>query len=133
MVDYIMGINGIGKTRILAEAAVCTAMSSKGNVVYVDSSDKLALELPSSIRLINTQDYEILGASSLYGFLIGLCVSDYDLTDVFIDSTLDIISNSNTNINDLMEIVSKLSETTGVNFHFSVCDEYERELLCYIV
>lgn len=133
MVEYITGINGIGKTKILAEAAVCTAQSSEGNVIYVDSSDKLTLELPPSIRLINAADYEINSASALFGFLIGLCVSDYDLTDIFIDSAMDFIPNSNTDISDFMELAAKLSERAGVNFHFSICDEYEREPVCYMV
>lgn len=47
MVEYITGIKGIGKTRIMAEAAVATASTSAGNVVYVDCTDKLNIELPS--------------------------------------------------------------------------------------
>lgn len=133
MVEYITGINGTGKSRILSEAAICTAMSSKGNVIYVDCSDKLSLALPASIRLINASDYEIGSASALYGFLTGLCVSDYDLTDVFVDSTLELISNKDTEITDFMEIMSKLSDRTGVDFHFSVIDDYEREPVCYTV
>ncbi len=129
MVEYITGNNGIGKTRILAEAAAATALSSKGNVIFVDCSDKLNLTLPSSIRLINTSDYGINSSITLCGFLSGLCASDYDLTDVFIDSTNEIISNNKTNIYDFMEVVTKISNATGVNFHFSVCDVCERELL----
>lgn len=129
MVDYITGINGIGKTRLLAQAAIAAAESSKGNVIYIDCSNKLNLELPSNIRLINAKDYAIDGAIALYGFLLGLCASDYDLTDVFIDSTHKMISYDNTNINDFMEIVTKASSSTGVNFHFSVCDVSERELV----
>ncbi|MFR5875394.1 MAG: hypothetical protein ACLUFN_02780 [Eubacterium sp.] len=129
MVEYITGIKGIGKTRLLAQAAAATALNSKGNVIYIDCSDKLNLALPSSIRLINTKDYNIESAVEFYGFLVGLCASDYDLTDVFVDSTLEIISNNETDINDFMEIVTKASNATGVNFHFSVCDEYEKELV----
>lgn len=129
MVDYITGINGIGKTRILAEAAAATALCSKGNVIYIDCSDKLNLELPSKIRLINAKDYDISGAIALYGFLTGLCASDYDLTDIFIDSTLGIISDNKTDIRDFMEIVTKLSEATGVNFHFSIRDVLEQQLV----
>ena len=133
MVEYITAIKGTGKTRILAEAAVGTAMLSKGNVVYVDNSDKLALALPSSIRLINTSNYNINSATALFGFLMGLCAGDYDITDVFIDSTMDIIANANTEITDFMEIMSMLSGRSGVHFHFSVCDEYERQPVCYTV
>lgn len=129
MVEYITGFQGSGKTRVLAEAAAATASSSKGNVVYVDCSDKLNFELPSKIRLINAKDYGVNSAVAFYGFLIGLCASDYDLTDVFVDSTLDIISNNKTNMDDFMEIITKVSYTTGVNFHFSICDSVERNLL----
>lgn len=129
MVEYITGIKGIGKTRVLSETAAATAESSKGNVVYVDCTDKLYFELPSKIRLINAKDYDIDSAVALCGFLVGLCASDYDLTDVFVDSTLDIISNNKTNIDDFMDIVTKLSNKTGVHFHFAICDTVERELV----
>ena len=128
MVEYITGINGIGKTRVLSDAAVATAQISKGSVVFVDCSNKLYLEMPSNIRLINTSDYGISSAVALFGFLAGLCASNYDLTDVFVDSTLKIISNKQTSINDFMEIVTKMSEKTGVNFHFSVDDSEEKEI-----
>lgn len=129
MVEYITGIKGIGKTKLLAQTAVAIASSSKGNVIFVDCSDKLNFELPSSIRLINTKDYNINSAVEFYGFLIGLCAGDYDLTDVFVDSTLEIISNNATDINDFMEIVTKASNITGVNFHFSICDDYEKQVV----
>ncbi len=129
MVDYITGINGIGKTRLLAEAAAATAKCSKGNIIYIDCSDKLKLCLPSDIRLINIKDYEINGAVSFFGFLLGLCASDYDLTDIFIDSTHKIISADDTDINDFMEIITKASDNTSVNFHFSIGDVTEKELI----
>lgn len=129
MVEYITGVNGIGKTKILAQTAIATAQLSKGNVVYIDCSDKLNLKMPSNIRLVNAKDYNISSALGLYGFLTGLCAGDFDLTDVFVDSTLEIISNSKTNIKDFMEIVTRISDRTGVNFYFSICDEYEKELI----
>ncbi len=129
MVEYITGVNGIGKTKILAQTAIATAQLSKGNVVYIDCSDKLNLKMPSNIRLVNAKDYNISSAFGLYGFLAGLCAGDFDLTDVFVDSTLEIISNNKTNIKDFMEIVTRISDRTGVNFYFSICDEYEKELI----
>ncbi len=129
MVDYITGICGIGKTRLLAESAVATSEISKGNVVYIDCSDKLNLALPSEIRLINIKDYGIESATAFYGVLTGLCASNYDLTDVFIDSTQEIISFDKTDLNDFMEIVTKMSEKTGVSFHFSVGDAENKDLV----
>ena len=56
MVEYITGINGVGKTRIMCEACINTAAESKGNVIFIDASDKLSTRLPSNIRLINVSD-----------------------------------------------------------------------------
>lgn len=126
MVNLIVGSNGTGKTKQLVEKVVDTAKKSKGNVVCIDKGKKLSLLLPSNIRFIDVGDYNLNSSIVFYGFLIGLCAGDYDLTDVFIDSTRDIIP-GNTDINDFIEIVSKLSENTNVNFHFSICsdDDYE--------
>jgi len=128
MVDYITGINGIGKTKLLAEAAAATAKISKGNVIYIDCTDKMNLKLPANIRLINAADYNINGAVVFMGFLLGLCAGNYDLTDIFIDSTHRIIK-KDTDINDFMEIITKASENTGVNFHFSIGDTEEKNLV----
>lgn len=128
MVEYITGIKGIGKTRIMAEAAVATASTSAGNVVYVDCTDKLNIELLSSIRLINADDYEIDSVLALSGFLMGLCASDYDLTDVFVDSALDLFVDNKDEINEFLQIITRASKSTGVNFHFSISDVKEPEL-----
>lgn len=128
MVEYITGIKGIGKTRIMAEAAVATASTSAGNVVYVDCTYKLNIELPSSIRLINADDYEIDSVLALSGFLMGLCASDYDLTDVFVDSALDLFVDNKDEINEFLQIITRASKSTGVNFHFSISDVKEPEL-----
>lgn len=122
MVEYITGINGIGKTRIMAEAAVATAQTSGGNVIYVDCTDKLNIGLPRSIRLINADDYEIDSVSALSGFLMGLCASDYDLTDIFVDSALDLFIQNKDEINEFLKIITRASKSTGVNFHFSIAD-----------
>lgn len=126
MVNLIVGSSGTGKTKQLVERVMDTAKNSKGNVVCIDKGKKLSLLLPSNIRFIDVGDYNLNSSIAFYGFLIGLCAGDYNLTDVFIDSTRDIIP-GNTDINDFIEIVSKLSENTHVNFHFSICsdDDYE--------
>lgn len=128
MVDYITGINGTGKTRLLTEAAIATAKASKGNVIYIDCTNRMNLKLPAEIRLINAADYNINGAVALMGFLLGLCAGDYDLTDIFIDSTHKIIK-KDTDINDFMEIITKASESIGVHFHFAIGDTEEKELV----
>lgn len=128
MVEFITGIKGIGKSRILAETAVYTAESSTGHVVFIDTSTKLATTLPQSIRLINIKDYNITTATSFYGFLTGICASDYDITDIFVDSTLEIFSSKKTSVSDFLDIITDLSQKTNVDFHFTFQDSAEKEM-----
>lgn len=128
MVDYITGVNGTGKTRLLVQTAIATADISKGSVVFVDCESRQELHLPNKIRLINTADYEINSAVTLIGFLLGLCASNFDLTDIFIDSAHKILK-KDTDLSDFMEIIAKASENTGVNFHFSIGDSEEKRLI----
>lgn len=126
MVDIIYGSSGTGKTKKLVKSVIDAAAQSKGNVLCIDKGKKLSLVLPSNIRFIDVGDYHIGSTIAFYGFLIGLCAADYDLTDIFIDSTSDIIT-GNTEIGDFLDIVAKLSDTTNVNFHLSILSEDDME------
>ena len=103
--------------------------NSDGTVVFIDSSDSLNYILPKGVRLINAKDFGIHGAKTLYGFISGLCAGNYDITDIFIDTTLKIIWNKTTDMDDFTSLLFELSKTTGVNFHIAYCDNYSPELV----
>lgn len=128
MVERITGANGSGKTALMISRAKETAESSKGTVIFIDSSDSLNYVLPNGIRLINTNDFELNGATTLYGFLSGLCAGNYDITDIFIDTALKIILNDTTDMDDFTSLLYELSRVTGVDFHIAYCDDYSPEL-----
>lgn len=128
MVEYIKGVNGIGKSRVLAEAAVSTAQLSKGHIVYVDCTDKLTLALPRSIRLINASDYAVGSIGELSGFLMGVCAGDYDITDVFVDAAPELIGADKYEAQEFFEMISRASQATGVDFHFCIPDVSRSEL-----
>ena len=124
MLDYISGQKGTGKTRILTETAVYTAEQSKGNIVFVEYGSKLSKFLPFSVRHINLDDYGISSAKQLYGFFAGLCAANYDLTDIFIDTTNCKGFCENSNIDDFIDILKNLSDSVGVDIHLALSDEY---------
>lgn len=124
MLDYISGQKGTGKTKILTETAVYTAQQSKGNVVFIEYGNKLTNLLPISVRHINLHDYDITSAKQLYGFFAGLCAANYDLTDIFIDTTNCKCFCENSNIDDFIDILKKLSDRVGVDIHLAISDEY---------
>ncbi len=90
MIKLIVGTKGTGKTKTLIEMARKAAEESKGNVVCVEKGDKLAHELPNSVRLVNSEEYDIRGFANLYGFLAGFLAGNYDITHLFVDGTFKI-------------------------------------------
>lgn len=128
MVERITGTNGSGKTSLMVQRATEVAQKSNGSVVFIDCSNSLNYVLPSSIRLINADDFNIFGATALYGFLSGICACNYDITDIFIDSALKIIWNNKTDMDDFTSILNILSDQTGVVFHLAYCDTFSQEL-----
>ncbi len=91
MITLLTGKKGSGKTKKLIELANKAANESKGNVVVLEKGSKLTYDIAPSIRLINVDDYSVNGEAALQGFVCGILAGNYDITDVFVDSTLKVI------------------------------------------
>ena len=91
MITLLTGKKGSGKTKKLIELANKAASESKGNVVVLEKGSKLTYDIAPSIRLINVDDYSVNGEAALQGFVCGILAGNYDITDVFVDSTLKVI------------------------------------------
>ncbi|MDR2356901.1 MAG: hypothetical protein LBD92_02275 [Oscillospiraceae bacterium] len=91
MVKVIMGLKGTGKTKQLIELVRKAADSEDGSVVCMEKSPKLTYDIPHTVRLIETDDYDIKGYDCMRGFICGLHAANYDITHIFIDSLLRII------------------------------------------
>lgn len=90
MITLITGKSGSGKTKKLIERVNEALQNSKGFVVCIDKGTKLSYDVKWGARIINSEDYGINGFDSLYGFISGICAGNYDVTDIFVDSTLKI-------------------------------------------
>lgn len=93
MVRLIIGLKGSGKTKQLIEMTNQAVDSTRGNVVCVEKGDKLRHEIRREVRLIDTDVYDLCGASELFGLVSGILASNYDVKDLFIDSSLKICGN----------------------------------------
>ena len=91
MITLIVGKKGSGKTKKLIERANDTIEKSDGNVVVVEKGLKLTYDISHQARLIDTDAYGIQGMDALCGFISGICAGNYDVTDIFVDSTIKII------------------------------------------
>ena len=88
MVKLIAGKKGSGKTKCLIEAIHTAEKESKGNVVAIQYGSSLNIDIYHKIRLINIEDYKVSGYNDMYGVVAGLLASNYDITDIFIDSSM---------------------------------------------
>lgn len=124
MINLIIGRKGSGKTKHLIEVVKTAAENSKGNVVCVEQEPVLTYDIPSSVRLVETNHYKVSGYDAFYGFLAGICAGNYDLTDLFIDATLRIGGRDYEEFADFIEKVSALAKDNDTAITFTVsCDE----------
>ena len=90
MIKLFIGGKGSGKTKTLIELVNNATAASNGSVVCIEKGDKLTHDITYKARLIDTDDYSIKSADTLYGFIAGVLASNSDITDVFVDSGLKI-------------------------------------------
>ena len=126
MVKLIIGRKGSGKTKKLIDAVKAATDASNGNVVCIEKGPALTYDIPHNTRLVNIENFGVVGYDAFYGFLCGICAGNYDVTDIFVDATLRIGSRD---YNELLEFVKKvkpLSEDSNTTITFTVsCDEAE--------
>lgn len=115
MINLIVGKKGSGKTKKLLDMANKALQSSNGNVIAIEQGTKLRCDLPHQIRLIDTGDYKIKSFAAAYGFLSGLCAGNYDITDIFVDSTFKICGDDLQELEGFIKSVNSLIEFSKIN------------------
>ncbi len=113
MLKLIIGLKGTGKTKQLVELANKAVEVSPGNVVCVEKSNKLIFDVNHKVRLVDTEAYDISTAKELYGLVCGILATNYDVKDLFIDSSLRICGDE---IGAWVEFMQKLA---------LLCEKYE--------
>ena len=108
MVRLIMGVKGSGKTKRLIDMCNKATAESKGNVIFIEKDSTLTYDISHAARLVVADEYGIKGFEAFYGFIAGMCAGNYDITDIFVDSTLKIGGRDMEAFADFIEMLSKL-------------------------
>ncbi len=114
MLKLIIGVKGTGKTKQLIAKVNEAIETSSGAVVCLEKGTKLRFDIKPQVRLINTNDYCIFDAQSLYGFVAGILASNHDITDLFIDGTLKVCGPDMVAFENMCVELDELSEKHGV-------------------
>ena len=120
MVKLILGVKGTGKTKTLIEMVNKAQNETKGCVVCIEKGNKLRYDVNSQIRLIDTVEYLVADAQSLFGFVAGILASNHDVTDLFIDSTLKICKGDIPAFETFVAELDKLVSKVGLNMTMTV-------------
>lgn len=106
MITLIVGKKGTGKTKKLIQLVNDAVKTSSGNVVCIEKGAKLTYDIDHKARLVDIEQYSVSGFDALFGFLSGICAGNYDVTDIFVDSTLKITGDD---LEQLAAFVQKLN------------------------
>ena len=121
MVNLLIGTKGTGKTKRLIAKANAAVEATKGYVAVVAVGMDLNYDISSQARLINVSEYGVSGAEKFLGFIGGICAGNYDVTDIFVDTTLKILGTDCPDcLAKFIEDVAAVSERTDTNIVLSV-------------
>lgn len=120
MMTLILGKKGSGKTKRLIDMCNSAVADSNGNVVFIEKDNNLTYDISHKARLAVAEDYAVKGYESLYGFIAGMCAGNYDITDIFVDSTLKIGGSELKSLADFIEKLGDLSKKAETNVVLSI-------------
>ncbi len=120
MIRLILGNKGSGKTKRLIDMCNEATIKSKGNVVLIEKNSQLSYNIGYKTRLVAADEYGIKGYDAFFGFISGMCAGNYDITDIFVDSTLKIGGSNLEELADFIEKLSAMCEISGANLVMTI-------------
>jgi len=131
MVKLLVGHKGTGKTKMMIDLANDSVEKCNGNVVFINTDQRLTYDLKHKIRVICMEEYpHITNIDEYIGFLYGIISSDHDIERIFIDS---ILKHAHIEIPDLTEFVERLKDISRVhNLDFVVSISAEKDQLGHV-
>ena len=87
--------------------------------MYITDNDK-SLEIGSTIRFINVNDYDIHCKGCLVGFLKGMIAANSDNTKFYIDGVGRILDKKPDEMEELFKKLEEISDRYGVDFTLTI-------------
>ena len=128
MIKVIFGQKGTGKTKKMIDSVNSVAENATGSVIFIDDSDQLKYDVSRKVRYINVREYLDKEDGQFFGFLNGIIASNYDISDIFIDRFVHVITGDAEDFFKRLEILSK-KENIDFYISFSSTDKEVPEYL----
>jgi ABC-type branched-subunit amino acid transport system ATPase component len=120
MIKFIIGPKGSGKTRTVLNLANRALEDSKGEIVFINGSDRRMLELDYQIRCVNTREFGIQKLDEFYGFISGIIARNYDTDQIYIDGLFDASKGEPDEVKRFLLDIKKLSDKFNIKFYITM-------------
>jgi len=129
MVKLLLGEAGSGKTKLMIAKANELVTNIKGELVYIELTNKHANQLHRNIRCVFTEEYSLDSFGSIYGFLCGLTSANHDIESIFIDGLDQILHTEiDSVIFDFMNLVEDFAISNSIDVFISA-SVYSQEII----
>ena len=123
MIKLIVGNKGTGKTKVMVDMINENLATVKGNIVCIEKGMQSSYNIPTSVRLIDVDEYKIKGCKRFYGFFAGVCASNYDIEQIYVDGILKVLEYDMEDFAELVEKIAPLAADKLVVFTVSCEDD----------
>ena len=124
MIKVIYGRKGTGKTKMIIDMANKATAESKGLVVVIEKGNKLRFDINHKTRLMDSQEYGINSVEKFMGFVGGIAATNYDVTDIFIDSIYKVTGcDDPCKIDEVLKYIEQLKTGNDINFVMTISDD----------
>jgi len=120
MIKVLYGGKGMGKTKILLDAANKAVKECKGNVIFIDDCNDLITKLPYNIRFVNVMDYPVHGSHEFLGFICGIASRDYDLSQLYIDGLTYIVKEDISDLENFFRGAEQITKLCNFDLFMSI-------------
>lgn len=120
MVKLILGDAGSGKTKFMINKANELVNGLRGELVYIDLTNKHASQLHRDIRCVFTDEFSLNSYDAIYGLLCGMASANHDIEFIFIDGLDKILHNDiDSAVINFMENVEKFAKANSISTYIS--------------
>lgn len=110
MLNIIIGEKGTGKTKKLIDSIHAAEASTNGSVVFINKGDRHKFDVSHKVRLVDTDEFNVVTYNSLYGMICGMISQNYDIKHIFVDSITKIAGNDMALLEQFVEEVNAVAE-----------------------
>lgn len=114
MLNIIIGEKGTGKTKKLIEWVHQAEEKTDGSVVFINKGDRHIFDVSHKVRLVDTDEFNVVTYASLYGLICGMISQNYDIKHIFVDSITKIAGADLDILAQFLDEINVISDKFGV-------------------